>query len=139
MRLRGLISLFLMVLVLSSIYSVAEENTNITGVNVLNELLSNPKVYIAVFIQFVLGLALGYFSLKVLKYIVALILIIILGVILSVWSIGGSIYNLLAKIYGSSSQILKIVESIASTLGLLIIGPVAVGFIVGVIIAWVKG
>ncbi|MGC8954200.1 MAG: hypothetical protein ACP5N5_05740 [Desulfurococcus sp.] len=139
MRLRGLIPLFLLALVLSTIYSVAEENTNITGVDILNELLSNPRVYIAVFIQFVLGLAIGYFSLKVLKYIVALILIIILGVILSVWSIGGSIYDLLAKIYGSSSQILKIVESIASTLGLLTIGPVAVGFIVGVIIAWVKG
>ncbi|WP_042667426.1 hypothetical protein [Desulfurococcus amylolyticus] len=139
MRLRGLIPLFLLALVLSTIYSVAEENTNITGVDVLNELLSNPRVYIAVFIQFVLGLAIGYFSLKVLKYIVALILIIILGVILSIWSIGGSIYDLLAKIYGSSSQILKIVESIASTLGLLTIGPVAVGFIVGVIIAWVKG
>ncbi|WP_276814813.1 hypothetical protein [Desulfurococcus amylolyticus] len=139
MRLRGLIPLFLLALVLSTIYSVAEENTNITGVDILNELLSNPRVYIAVFIQFVLGLAIGYFSLKVLKYIVALILIIILGVILSVWSIGGSIYDLLAKIYGSSSQILKIVESIALTLGLLTIGPVAVGFIVGVIIAWVKG
>ena len=139
MRLRGLIPLFLLALVLSTIYSVAEENTNITGVDILNELLSNPRVYIAVFIQFVLGLAIGYFSLKVLKYIVALILIIIFGVILSVWSIGGSIYDLLAKIYGSSSQILKIVESIALTLGLLTIGPVAVGFIVGVIIAWVKG
>ncbi|ACL10894.1 Putative uncharacterized protein [Desulfurococcus amylolyticus 1221n] len=139
MRLRGLIPLFLLALMLSTIYSVAEENANITGVDILNELLSNPRVYIAVFIQFILGLAIGYFSLKVLKYIVALILIIILGVILSVWSIGGSIYDLLAKIYGSSSQILKIVESIASTLGLLTIGPIAVGFIVGVIIAWVKG
>lgn len=131
----AVISLLLLTPVLAS---AGDTGVNATQIDFLGKVLSNPRTYIVVIVQFLLGLALGYFSLKALKYIVALILVVVLGMVLSVWSIGGDIYDLLANIYGSSSQLIHVVESLASTLGLLALGPTTVGFIIGAILAWIK-
>ncbi len=100
--------------------------------------LSNPKVLIAVLIQFLLGLGLGYFSVKVLKYILALIGILILGSVLSVWSLGGSIEDFLAKVGIEAQKLYPLIQSIMATLGILTVGPVAIGFILGIIAGSVK-
>jgi len=100
--------------------------------------LSNPKVLVAVLIQFLLGLGLGYFSVKVIKYVLALIGILVLGSILSVWSLGGSIEDFLAKVGVEAQKLFPLVQSIMATLGILTVGPVAIGFILGIIAGSVK-
>ena len=100
----------------------------------ISNALSNPKVLIAIGIQFALGLALGYFSVKVLKYILALIGVLILGSILSAWSLGGNINELISSIGVEVQKVLPLIKSVVSALGIFTIGPVAVGFLIGVII-----
>ena len=100
----------------------------------ISNALSNPRVLIAIGIQFALGLALGYFSVKVLKYILALIGVLILGSILSVWSLGGNINELISSIGVEVQKVLPLIKSVVSALGIFTIGPVAVGFLIGVII-----
>ncbi len=100
--------------------------------------LSNPKVLIAVLIQFLLGLGLGYFSVKVIKYILALLGILVLGSVLSVWSLGGSIDEFLTKIGAEAQKVLPLIKSIMATLGILTVGPVAIGFIIGIIAGSLK-
>jgi len=100
----------------------------------ISNALSNPKVLIAIGIQFALGLALGYFSVKVLKYILALIGVLILGSILSVWSLGGNINELISSIGVEVQKVLPLIKRVVSALGIFTIGPVAVGFLIGLII-----
>jgi len=100
----------------------------------ISNALSNPRVLIAIGIQFALGLALGYFSVKVLKYILALIGVLILGSILSVWSLGGNINELISSIGVEVQKVLPLIKSVVSALGIFTIGPVAVGFLIGLII-----
>ncbi|MEM5833371.1 MAG: hypothetical protein QXF04_02375, partial [Candidatus Aenigmatarchaeota archaeon] len=52
------------------------------------EVAFNPPSVIVMLIQFVLGLALGYVSVKALKYIIAFIAVLVLGVMLSIWNLG---------------------------------------------------
>ena len=100
----------------------------------ISNALSNPRVLIAIGIQFALGLALGYFSVKVLKYILALIGVLILGSILSVWSLGGNINELISSIGVEVQKVLPLIKRVVSALGIFTIGPVAVGFLIGLII-----
>jgi len=130
--------IFVAILVSITLPSVWADEANTTQVDILGRVLTNPKAYLAIFIQFILGVALGYFSLKVLKYIIALVLIIVLGMLLSVWSISGDIYDMLTSLYGSSIQAIHLLESLASMLGLLTLGPITTGFIIGAILAWIK-
>ncbi|MCY0867758.1 MAG: hypothetical protein OWQ48_00790 [Desulfurococcus sp.] len=135
----SLLTLLLVLSVISAVSVNAQSNETTTAQDVMNKILSNPKSYMVILVQFLLGLALGYFSLKVIKYIIALILIVVLGIALSIWSIGGDIYDFLTKIAGYSSEIADIIWRVAVALGLLTLGPITVGFIAGAILAWIKG
>lgn len=109
--------------------------TEVTLPSFLSDALKNPKVMLAVTIQFLMGLGLGYYSAKVIRYILALIGILILGSILSVWSLGGSAYDVISRMGEEAAKIYPVMQSILSALGILTIGPIAAGFILGVIIA----
>lgn len=102
--------------------------------DLLKEIVSTPTGSIAVFIQFLLGLALGYVVAKIFKYLLALLGILILGSLLSVWSLGSISKDTLSKI-GVNIETIK---SLATTLIVLLVGPVAVGFILGIVIGLVK-
>lgn len=102
--------------------------------DVLHILASNPQGYLVMAVQFLLGLALGYVAVKALKYIVALFAILALGSFLSVWSLGGSPQEALRNL-GMTWELLK---SVATLIGLMTLGPVAVGFIVGVVVALIR-
>lgn len=106
--------------------------------NLLFELLSNP-IAIAIFlIQLGLGFGLGYFSMKALKYIIALVCIFALGILLNIWQFGG-LEGFLS--YLGLEEILEInrlsamLQSILSILGIMTILPIGVGFFMGAIIA----
>ncbi len=104
----------------------------------LSDAISEPKVLVAVLIQFLLGLGLGYFSAKIAKYLVALIAIFILGSVLSVWSLGGSIEEFLSNLGYTAKELLDAIKEIVKIMGLLTIGPIAIGLIIG-ILAGLKG
>ena len=112
--------------------------TEVTLPSFLSDALKNPKVMLAVAIQFLMGLGLGYYSAKVIRYILALIGILILGSILSIWSLGGSAYDVISRLGEEASKIYPVIQSVLSALGILTVGPIAAGFIVGVIIAMRK-
>ncbi len=134
------ILIFVMVL---SMYIVHAETTTtpLSGVSVediISEALKNPKILIALIIQFALGLGLGYVSVKALKYILAFIGILVLGSVLSVWSLGGSVEDFIANLGVQAQQLLPVIKNFLTTLGLLTVGPVSIGFIIGILLALVK-
>ncbi|BEP17932.1 hypothetical protein PYJP_12840 [Pyrofollis japonicus] len=112
--------------------------TNTTVTDIVAKAMSNPKVAIATLIQFLLGFALGYYSVKIARYLLAWIGVIILGSLLSVWSLGGSAEDILTKIGAEAKKVLPIVKDFLAALGILTVGPVAVGFILGLIVGFTR-
>jgi len=110
----------------------------VKSIDIISMLFTNPKIALTVMIQIALGFALGYFSVKIIKYILALIGIIVLGSVMSVWSIGGSIESFLAKLGGTALQLKPVIMNLLTTLGVLTIGPVTIGFILGLIIGFIR-
>jgi hypothetical protein len=97
-------------------------------------LFSQPRTLAVVLIQFLLGLGLGYVSVKALKYVLAFIAILVLGAFLSIWSLRATPSEVLQSL--SSAALL--VKDFVIALGLMSIGPVSMGFIVGAIIGLLK-
>ena len=106
--------------------------------DIINLLFSDPKIALTIAIQIILGFALGYFSVKVIKYILALIGIIVLGSVMSVWSLGGSIESFLVQLGGTALQLKPVIINLLTTLGILTVGPVTIGFILGLIIGLMR-
>lgn len=128
--------LILTVVMLASLNTVYAQGSE--PINITYEIFKNPKVYAVMAIQFLLGLALGYVSFKILKYILALIAILALGSILSVWSISGSLEKALSNVTTEFSKIWPYVMNALQILGVLTVGPVAVGFILGIVLALIR-
>jgi len=107
--------------------------------DVLSEVFSSPMTFLILSIQFGLGLGLGYFSVKALKYIIAIVCILALGVMLNIWQFGGleSFLDRLG-IPVDPTQLTSILTSIVGLLGILTILPMGVGFLLGAIAAAVK-
>lgn len=105
-----------------------------SGFGELSLLLSQPHVLVAMAIQFLLGLALGFVSVKALKYILAFIAILVLGTFLSIWSLGLTP----AQVLQTLGSAIHVARNFAVILGLMNIGPVSVGFIVGAVIGLMK-
>lgn len=115
-------------------YSVGFYMSSVTIGELLSGLLSTSTGIVVIAIQFLLGLALGYILVKALKYILALIAILILGSALSIWSLGSLPEDILAKI-GVTIETLKNLAIVFTT---ILVGPIMVGFIIGVILGLVK-
>lgn len=107
--------------------------------DMLVQFLQNPMTYIVLLVEFILGFCLGYLSLKALKYILALIAVLVAGVFLNVWSLGLSLDKIVGMLGEYSVRAKDLLMGLAGTLGLLTLGPVTLGFLVGVIVAAVKG
>ena len=116
--------------------TISEASAQDTLSDTLSELLSNPTVFLIFLIQLGLGLGLGYFSMKALKYIIAIICLLTLGVLLNVWQFGG-LQGFLEKLGFTLdfSELFTMLNSIASILGILTILPIGAGFFVGIIVA----
>ncbi len=106
--------------------------------SLIGALITNPNAIVVAAIEFLLGLALGYVAMKALKYILASVGIILLGIVLGVWSLGNSIYDAFKTLTGVAHSVWSIVYSLVAALGILVIAPVTVGFIVGALIAHVR-
>jgi len=105
----------------------------------LSEVFSSPMTFLIFCIQFGLGLGLGYFSVKALKYIIAILCILALGVVLNIWQIGG-LENLpeWLGIPVEPTEITLFLTRIVQLLGVLTILPMGVGFLLGAIAAATK-
>ncbi|MBS7610914.1 hypothetical protein KEJ27_01680 [Candidatus Bathyarchaeota archaeon] len=110
----------------------AEEGVDLQSV--ISELMSNPIVLASFAVKFCLGLLLGYFSAKVLKYILALVAIVLIGLLLDIWQLGG-LGEFFSKMGIDWQKTYSLIQTIISVLGILTILPIAVGFLIGVIIA----
>ncbi|MEM1514650.1 MAG: hypothetical protein QXH24_01130 [Candidatus Bathyarchaeia archaeon] len=107
--------------------------------DLLAQMLQNPTTFIIIAIELILGFCLGYLSIKVLKYILALIVILVAGVLLNIWSLGISLETLVSRFGEYAIVVKELFVGLAGTLGLLTLGPVTVGFIIGIVAAAIKG
>lgn len=114
-----------------------------TGANatlgIVDLITSNPKVAISIGIQIILGVALGYTMVKVIKYIAAFIGVIIIGAILNVWSLGGSIEDFIANFGQQAQEVKNFAVNLIKILGILSVGPVTLGFVIGLLIGLTRG
>jgi hypothetical protein len=127
------LTLLVMLLVFSSINPCfAEDGVDLQSV--ISELMSNPIVLTSFVVKFFLGLILGYFLARVFKYILVLVAIVLIGLLLDIWQLGG-----LGEFFSKSglewSKVYPLIQTLISALGILTILPIGVGFLLGVIIA----
>ncbi len=106
--------------------------------DIISELMSSPKFYISAFIQFLMGFLVGYFSFKVIKYVIALLITLVIGSFLSVWSLGDSLTTLLSKLFPEIVNAIPYILTALQILGIIIVGPIAVGFIIGALVGLVR-
>jgi len=100
----------------------------------LSIVLGNNKILISTLVQFAMGIAVGYYFAKAVKYLLALVLVLVVGALLNVWSIGGSLDSILSTYFTQFKEHKEEVLSLIKFFGAVLVGPVLVGFIVGVII-----
>ena len=103
----------------------------------LRTLLSDPETWVIFLIQGALGFGLGYFSVKALKYIIAIIAILACGVLLNVWHFGG-VDEFLRTIGMDHEVLLSVFNWLVSVIGVLTILPIGIGFFLGAVAAIVK-
>ncbi len=130
------------VLVAPSIALAQEAGGNATSNTTLSQIVgtafTDPRTATVMGIEFLLGLALGYLAVKVVRYILAFIGILLLGSVLQVWSLGGSMEDFAKQLGVEVAKLAPIIKQIVFTIGLTIVGPASLGFIVGVILANVR-
>jgi len=105
--------------------------------NFINIVSTNPAALVAVIIQFLMGFAVGYFGAKALKYIVAFILVLFIGSALSVWSLKGSVESIM-EVFGQLKEVASAVYGLLTTLGIMTVGPITLGFILGALVALLR-
>jgi len=126
----------ILILAVNDIMAVLAMSTpaGLTIEEIITSILTQPQAIAVIAIQFFLGLALGYVSIKALKYILAFIAILVLGTFLSVWSLGTSPTEVLTQL-GLAAEAIK---KFAAILGLMTVGPVSIGFIIGAILGLIR-
>ncbi len=111
---------------------------DVTVQQVISSVMSNHSTYLVMFIEFLLGVGIGYAAAKAAKYILTLIVLIFLGTMLGIWSLGISLNKLIGIIVGNMSKVWSIINIIMAGLSIVMVGPVIAGIIVGVIIALLR-
>ena len=112
---------------------VAQLGTNLV------DLLSNPTSLILFLIRFLLGFALGYISLRAIKYLVAMLAIIAIGMFLNIWEVDALKRALEeAGLELEKLDWQKVIEGVIRFLGLTTMLPIGVGFILGIVVAIIR-
>ncbi|OWJ54709.1 hypothetical protein Pdsh_02955 [Pyrodictium delaneyi] len=108
--------------------------TDIGSVLGLVELIqTNPQLAVAIILQLLLGFAAGYYMAKVAKYVLALVGVFVLGSLIGVWGASGSVQDAVARLQ-NLAEFKDTAISIMKLFSFLMVGPTAVGFIVGIIV-----
>ncbi|MFP3286695.1 MAG: hypothetical protein RXP86_05540 [Acidilobus sp.] len=106
--------------------------------------LSSPATIIVIVIEFLLGLGVGYVLAKGLKYVLAFFLLLIVGELLNIWSIGALNMKSLASSV-TSGNVTAIEQGLRALAPFFaVIEPIftsvviVIGFIIGAAIAFFK-
>jgi uncharacterized membrane protein (Fun14 family) len=100
----------------------------------LLSLFGNSSALITFTVEFLLGLGLGYFSVKALKYVLALIGIVVVGILLNIWQ-GPQIMKIIQEQLNIEwLKMYQLILAILLALGITTILPLSLGFIVGIVI-----
>lgn len=102
--------------------------------NLLSEFLSQPVTLASFIVKFCLGLMLGYFSVKAIKYVLALAAVMAIGVILDVWQLGG-LEKFISKTGLEWSKVYPLIQSLISAFSILTVLPIGLGFFIGFVMA----
>jgi len=129
-----LVLLIILALIPATFVYAAEAGPEVDLWDILSRASTDPKVLTAFIIQLLMGIGLGYVSVKVAKYILTFIGILIIGSILSVWSLGGSVEEYIVSLGSQFKSLVPYIKNLLITLGILTVGPVTLGFIIGFII-----
>jgi len=111
------------------------QNQNLS--KIVSMLVSDPVASTVFLIQIALGFGLGYLTVKALRYILAIIAILFIGVMLNIWQFG-SLKNFLEAFGVDWSQLLSLASSLLAVLGMLTILPIGIGFCIGIVVGAVK-
>ena len=106
--------------------------------SLITSLFTNPSTLLIFIIELALGIGLGYFSVKALKYVLALAGIFTIGVLLNVWQsqqLGSNIRDQLNQLGLTWEKVYPVFTSLTYMLGLTTILPITLGFIIGLVIA----
>ncbi len=100
--------------------------------DIFSELISNPIVMIVFLLQIGIGFGLGYFTMKALKYILAIFALLVAGVLLNIWQFG-TLANFFERSGIDWTQLLSMIQSVFSALGILSVLPLGLGFCLGIV------
>ncbi len=103
-------------------------------VEVIKIVLSDDTSLLIVLLVFFVGVTLGYISVKVFKYLLSLIIILLLGIFLSLWPLSEHVNTVITGVKKVAVDILALLLA----LGLLSAGPFTLGFLIGALLAVVK-
>ena len=128
----------LVVLTLITQITVAHgQGSDIDMPSLITSLLTSPTVLITFFIQFALGLGLGYLSVKVAKYLIALLAIFIVGVLLNIWQ-SANLQEMVGGLSLQWSKVYPVIQALIVLVGLTTVLPITLGFIIGFVVALQK-
>jgi len=128
----------LVVLTLITQITVAHgQGSDIDVPSLITSLLTSPTVLITFFIQFALGIGLGYLSVKVAKYLIALLAIFIVGVLLNIWH-SVNLQDMVGGLSLQWSKVYPIIQALIVLVGLTTVLPITLGCIIGFVVGLQK-
>ncbi|RLI36951.1 hypothetical protein DRO66_04715 [Candidatus Bathyarchaeota archaeon] len=122
---------------ITQITVVHGQGSDIDMPSLITSLLTSPTVLITFFIQFALGLGLGYLSVKVAKYLIALLAIFIVGVLLNIWQ-SANLQEMVGGLSLQWSKVYPVIQALIILVGLTTVLPITLGFIIGFVVALQK-
>ncbi|KON29516.1 hypothetical protein AC480_02990 [miscellaneous Crenarchaeota group archaeon SMTZ1-55] len=130
---KGALLLLGVLILLAQITVVHGQDGNGDFQSLIASLFASPTVLITFFIEFALGIGLGYLSVKVAKYIIALLAIFIVGVFLNVWQ-SGTLQDIVGGLNLQWTKVYPVIQALLIIVGLTTVLPVTLGFVIGFVV-----
>ncbi len=115
---------------MSAIIYEAANGTSPSIGELLSRFSSDPQSAVIALLTFLIGAAIGYILVKISKYAIALIVLLILGSMLSLWNMNITFNDMISRF----GPLVEQLRDLVIMLGLVSFSPMGVGFAVGVII-----
>jgi len=131
-----LLGFFTLLLSVTPVFAISNGRVNQTFDiwNTLQNILKDPQNLPTFITQIILGFGLGYFSGKAIKYILALIGILVVGFFMNLWRLDA--LTSLFESYGlSQEKVYSLSTAVITIIGATTILPVSIGFIIGIIVS----
>jgi hypothetical protein len=130
---KGTLVLLVVLILLTQIPGVHGQDGDGSFQSLIASLFTSPTVLVTFFIEFALGIGLGYLSVKVAKYIIALLAIFIVGVLLNVWQ-SRALQDIVAGLNLQWTKVYPVIQALIIIVGLTTVLPVTLGFVIGFVV-----